>query len=119
MKLFSKGVCRGFGAAYLPFLTNTDEPVNLDVETERGKPVPFSNHFDRQYGVSVVTLPLLRCDKLKVYSLDNPRIVVSNFKVKWLSRFNYKFHSAVVRQFRDIENDTYFGQIHVRCDVAG
>ena len=120
MKLFSKGICRGFGAVYLPFKANGDKLIPLAVETECGNSIPYSSFWNSEYGTIVFVLPLLQCEKIVFLFADNknPRFEISNSVIKWQSRFNYKFNSAIAKQFRDIENDTYFGQIHVRCDVA-
>lgn len=120
MKLFSKGICRGFGAVYLPFKANGDKLIPLAVETECGNSIPYSSFWNSEYGTIVFVLPLLQCEKIVFLFADNknPRFEISNSIIKWQSRFNYKFNSAIAKQFRDIENDTYFGQIHVRCDVA-
>ena len=60
MKLFSKGICRGFGAVYLPFKANGDKLIPLAVETECGNSIPYSSFWNSEYGTIVFVLSVKR-----------------------------------------------------------
>ena len=120
MNFILKNICRGFGTAYIPLKSELLNNQSISVKTENGLSVPFSLHPFEDLGLTVVAIPLLDCRKVCFSSIDGSHSFgsLSYFQIKWASRINYKFNSVEVSQFRDIENDTYFGQIHVRCDVV-
>lgn len=122
MGIYYQGICRGFGSIYIPFTykASSVEDVIVGVETERGFKVPYSIQFDEDRGIATIVTPLLSCKKLhiKVICSDGFDAALSLSFIKWLSRFNYKFNSSDALYSRDIESDSYQGQIHVRCNTA-
>ena len=82
--------------------------------------VPFSLHYQLEEEVATIAVPLLSCKGLliSVTGKCGFKTRLSFNAIKWLSRFNYKINSSLTSRFRDIESDSYFGKIHVRCNVA-
>ena len=69
MKLFSKGICRGFGAVYLPFKANGDKLIPLAVETECGNSIPYSSFWNSEYGTIVFVYRYFSVKRLFFYLL--------------------------------------------------
>lgn len=122
MGISYRGICRGFGAAYIPFFLQQSEIDNISVSvvTDAGASVPFSLHYQLKEEVATIAVPLLSCKGLliSVTGKCGFKTRLSFNAIKWLSRFNYKINSSLTSRFRDIESDSYFGKIHVRCNVA-
>ena len=122
MGISYRGICRGFGAAYIPFFLQQSEIDNISVSvvTDAGASVPFSLHYQHKEEVATIAVPLLSCKGLliSVTGKCGFKTRLSFNAIKWLSRFNYKINSSLTSRFRDIESDSYFGKIHVRCNAA-
>lgn len=122
MGIYYRGICRGFGAAYIPFkLKQGDrELASVNVVTDTGASVPFSLHYHQDVEIAAIAVPLLSCKGLRisVAGADKFDTFLSFGAIKWISRLNYKINPSSTARFRNIESDSYFGKIHIRCNVA-
>lgn len=122
MGIYYRGICRGFGAAYIPFkLKQGDkELASVNVVTDTGASVPFSLHYHQDSEIATIAVPLLSCKGLRIFvaGADKFDAFLSFGAIKWISRLNYKINPSFTARFRNIESDSYFGKIHIRCNVA-
>ena len=122
MGIYYRGICRGFGAAYIPFkLKQGDkELASVNVVTDTGASVPFSLHYHQDSEIATIAVPLLSCKGLRisVAGADKFDAFLSFGAIKWISRLNYKINPSFTARFRNSESDSYFGKIHIRCNVA-
>lgn len=122
MGVLYKGICRGFGSIYIPFMADEKflDNNSVEVKTEKSFPVPFSLHFDKELKIATIAVPLLSCNRFDicVSGANGFKVSLSSSLLKWISRFNYRSHREAAAHSRDIESDSYFGKIHIRCNAA-
>lgn len=126
-------MCRGCGTAYIKVVVGSvdrDSSFSWSCQSEDGVELPIEAHrfsldsdSTRSYGL---VTPLLDTRIVKISyiekdgngkALSTNSAALTRSKIKWASRFNYRFNSEEAHALRDIDGFTYSNQIHVspRC----
>lgn len=123
-------LCRGLGKAYFGFSTNGQVDTSktiVEVFTNQGNQVPVGIYKLTGENMLILAVPLLNSGGVKIsidLSLENGVVDhlysgrLSWFAIKWLSRFYYKFKRDLAFTLRDIDQQVYSHQVHVRPEIA-
>lgn len=123
-------LCRGLGKAYFGFAINSQvdiSGISAEVRTDLGNQLPVGIYRLNSKDMLILAVPLLgsggvhisiklRLDSGMVKSLYSGKL--NWIAIKWLSRYCYKFKRKLAFALRDIDQQVYSHQIHVKPELA-